>query len=81
MRLATRTATARPGPMVSVMAQVAKGSHAGIDDELDRPAGAAVASIGSTARDVSLTSERSGSVATRAAGYEDPDLVSEHGGR
>jgi hypothetical protein len=59
------------------MAQVAEGGHAGIDDQLDRAAGAPISSIGSAPRYMRLVPKRGRSVATGATGNEDPSLVGE----
>ena len=77
MRLAARTATTRPGPMVPMMAQVAERGHAGINDQHDRAAGPTVSSIGSAPRNMGLVPKRRRSVAAGTAGNEDPSLVSE----
>jgi len=61
-----------------MVAKVAEGGHAGVDDQHDVATGAAVAAIGATAWDVRLASKRGGSVAASTAGDKDPHLVSEH---
>jgi hypothetical protein len=78
MRLATGTGTAGLGSVVRVVAQVPQGRHAGVDDEHDRSARAAVPTVGSAAWHVRLASERGRAVATSTTGHEDPNLVSEH---
>ena len=64
--------------MMRVVAEVAEGGHAGVHDEHDVPAGAAVPAIGAAAGDVRFAPEGGCPVAASTAGDMDPNLVSEH---
>ena len=75
-----RAATAGRRPEVVAVVEVAERRLAGIDPEVDRAATAAVAAIGTAARDVRLLPEGRGPVATITGADPDLHAVEEHRG-
>jgi len=73
-------ATARGGLEVVLVTEIAKRRLTGVDSDVDRPASAAVAAIGSAARDMRFLTERRRAVAARSGLDEDLDAVEEHRG-
>ena len=75
-----RAAATRGRLEVVAVLEVAQRRLAGIDPEMDRPAAATVATVGSAARDVGLLAEGRGPVATVAGADPDLHAVEEHRG-
>ena len=75
-----RAAAAGRRPEVVAVVEVAKGRLAGVDPEVDRAAAAAVAAVGTAARDVRLLPEGRGPVAAIAGADPDLHAVEEHRG-
>ncbi|TMB55881.1 MAG: hypothetical protein E6J47_06100 [Chloroflexi bacterium] len=78
MRLAAGSPAAGLGPHVTAVQVVSQVRESGIDDQDHVAAAPSVAAVGATPRHVSLAAERGGTIAPRAGGHEDPDVVSEH---
>ena len=74
----TRAATAVVGLEMVPVAVVAKHRLARVDDQVDAPATAAVAAVGTAARHVGLASEGRRAVATVAGADGDRHLVKKH---
>jgi hypothetical protein len=79
VRATTRAAATSSGAGVASTTELGQGRHAGRRLQDHVAALAAVATIGSAARDMRLSSERGRTVAAGTRGHQDPRLVSEHG--
>jgi hypothetical protein len=78
VRLAAHAAAAGCRAELALALEVAEGRHAGLDDEDDIAALAAVAAVGTAARDMRLAPHGGGPIATRSAGHQDSCAISEH---